>query len=690
MPLRNFLFTALALVLSSFGTAASGQTALSVRVGWDGLVHADRWNPVYVTLFDPKPRNVVLEFRAPHDSFYGMRIRQVMSIGPQPQTFPLYVPLRYFYGEDVAVVIRDAASGKKLAEYSGGPFGALGRAQNTEPGHHFLGISGRRMTLTTVTRALQAAQLQAGYLDPLELPSVPIGYDCLDVLVLNAPSLAVISDDQQQAIVDWVRAGGRVMMWPGEEPVPEKSPLVDMLPCRIGSTRVIELDRERLAAAGLSQRFGKLPARELEPTTSDAESVTLLGSDEVKAYRRRVGLGMVFVSPVDLSQFQFNNPQDTWRVWKLVLTGMVQRLPEDGVTVPEDKRYYGTVDESAQREVAAVRQIGDVLGNVPGAGRFGFGYVAAVLIGMMVVVGPVDWFVLKKLGRQPWTWVTTTGWIALVTLAAVYAGGIFKSGELHFNSFQLVDQVDSFTVARNDLVGLYSPRTRRYDVETDLSSWWQPASPGDEYYSYRRRTGAEVAFRQSYRGNQPEPAVVNVWNLRYVKGRSAAREPALVEASLSVRTDPNLPAHKRHVTGTITNLTDKPLKHVAIRSKVGWHFVPANGLEPVRVAPGGTLKIDGVMEPSPPPANRNQNDGRYGPGYYYYNQQQLDRTRLWEAGGNLAPRRTAWIEQWVADRDDLACVYGEFENPDPVVDLKAEAPKQSHWKVMRALVQLVP
>ena len=687
MTCRNLLLAWAVLLCSLTGTARA-ETTLTVRIGWDNLVRSDRWNPVFITLSDPKTRTVVVEFRAPHDSFYGMRVRQSMAIGPQPQTFPLYMPMRYFFSGDVAVVVRDGATGKKLAEYDGRQPGAFSRVQAGDSGRHFLGISGRPTGLTSVTSALENARLQSGYLNPYELPAVPIGYDCVDVLVLSAPDLNAITDDQQQAIVDWVRGGGRVMLWPGDQPVPDRSPLVNVLPCRIGTTRSIELDAAQLQAAGLSRRFGKLAARDLEPATNDAEAVTLLGSDEVKAYRRRVGLGMVFVSPVDLSQFQFNNAQDVWRLWKLVLTGMIHRLPEDGVKVPENQRYAGHLDQSVQNEVAAVRQIADVLGDVPGAGRFGFGYVAGVLIAMMLVVGPLDWFVLKKLGRQPWTWVTTTGWIGLITLSAVYAGNLFKSGELHFRTFQLVDQVDGFVVARNDLVGLYSPRTRRYEVETDLSSWWQPASPGDEYYGYRRSSGSEVVFRQSYKGNNPEPAMVNVWNLRFVKGRATAPGPAMIDASLTLGTDPKLPPHKRRLTGTITNLTDRPLKNIAVRCKLGWHIVPHGGGNLGRIEPGQTLQIDGVIDPVLPAPTRSPQDPAGDVLRLYANDQFLDRSRLWDVGGNLAPRRTVWLEHWVSDRDDVACVYGEFENPQAVVGLKGETPKEQHWKVMRALVPL--
>src|SRR5207248_9801943 len=117
-----------------------------------------------------------------------------------------------------------------------------------------------------------------------ELPTNPIGYDCLDVLILNAPDLSSLSAEQQQAIADWVRTGGNLLMWPADTPVPESGPPIDLLPCRIGTSAVIELNPEELKKVGLTPRYGKLPARMLSPR-ADAEAVPLLGVERVTAYQ---------------------------------------------------------------------------------------------------------------------------------------------------------------------------------------------------------------------------------------------------------------------------------------------------------------------------------------------------------------------------------------------------------------------
>ena len=671
------------------GVGRSG-TLLDVRVGWGGMVRASRWNSVRVTLSHPVSRRVTFEFRAPHGSFYGMRSRQVLTIGPEPQTYIVYMPLRHFMPEDLAFVVRDATTRRQLANYPAGPYAGFAPTEHTSPGHSFLGISGRRATLRPVTNALPGAKLAAAHVEQEELPTSAIGYDALDVLVLNAPDFTNLSTEQQQAIVEWVRVGGNLLVWPGDTPIPSSGPLLDALPCRIGDTAVIELSAEDLKAAGLSPRFGKLPARELSPAPG-AVPLQLLGTDRVTAYQGRVGLGRVLVSPVDLASLQMNDPQKTWALWRVVLKGMIRRLPDDAVATPE-QTYDPAAGQTEAREATALRQVGDMLGNVPGAGQFGFGYVAGILIAMMVIVGPVDWLLLKKLGRQPWTWATTTGWIALVTLCAVYAGHVFKSGELHFRTFQLVDQADGLVVARTNLSALYSPRTTEYQLQTRPDEWWQPASPGDEFYGYRR-SGQEITFAQTYRGSTPDPMVVNVWNLRFLAGESTTAAPPLVEAKLQVERRDVAGKPRKYLVGTVTNVGHEALTNVAIWTQAGRVRLFTSGdTQPatlLRIAPGQTVNVDAAIDPTSPVTASGLTDAqraRYGA--YPGSQTPIDRGRLWDQGGDLSMRRTDRIEQWVTERADLACVYAECEAPSPVVELGEAQPIEAHWKVLRALVPL--
>jgi hypothetical protein len=82
----------------------------------------------------------------PYDNYHALLIEQAMTISPQPQTFPLYVPLWNPDVSEIAVIVRDAKTRKKLAESPSVNVIVRG-APALDPSKYFLGIQrppGRR------------------------------------------------------------------------------------------------------------------------------------------------------------------------------------------------------------------------------------------------------------------------------------------------------------------------------------------------------------------------------------------------------------------------------------------------------------------------------------------------------------------------------------------------------------------
>jgi hypothetical protein len=160
--------------------------------------------------------------------------------------------------------------------------------------------------------------------------------------------------------------------------------------------------------------------------------------------------------------------------------------------------------------------------------------------------------------------VTTGGWIALVTLGAIFIGHVFKSGELHYRTIRVIDQVDGRAVAAEDFVCLYSPRTTRYQLGYAPDGWWEPVSL--DVGTARGGLRNDLGFNQGRYGTGPGELRVNVWNLRLLQaetvGGGAGGGP-LVEADLTAQAD----EHGRlvGVSGTVKNLSPYPMKNVHIQ-----------------------------------------------------------------------------------------------------------------------------
>ncbi len=665
----------------------ASQTKLHVQRGWGEQERSGRWNPVIVTASDPQPRNAILELISPHEGSFAMVVRERIAIGPSPQTFELFTPSHYSPWQETVVVLRDADTHKLLAQF---PPQSEDRPPSffpQGPQGIIIGISGERTELQTLGLAMKAEAVRTSYVPLRMLPRSAIGYDSLDVLFLNETDLGQVDGDQQQAIVNWVRAGGSVLITPGRSSVPEAGSLIAVLPARIGAVGLLSLPPEALKAADLPPRFAKMSTRTLEPV--EGATAVPLFDGAATVYSHRVGLGRILLCPFDLAGLQFNGSDDgpsAAKVWKPLLQHLIE-LPDNSKRMNDTVTYYGYQPETPaqQREGAAINTLCDFVGDVPGAGRFGFSYVAVALIAMMFVVGPVDWFVLRRLGHQPWTWVTTTGWIALITISAVFAGYLFKSGDLYYRTVRVVEQADDRTVATADLVGIYSPRTRQYVVTPapyvpgDPPGWWQPAVPGGGVFYYSRSPKTDLEFHQSDAGNVPEPMLVNVWNVRFLRSESDEPGPPAIEATLSIQNSGGSP----RLLGTIKNVSPQALQNIRIRTQYGV------------VEVGGTLtsqqsvKVDAPGKGTAFPEQQDHRYETYGAyGSRAYNTPVNPQT-LWAVAPDLSGRRSMRMDAMLTSRSDFACVYAQFVDPPAAATLPGDLPRiEQHFQWLRAVVPL--
>ncbi|MCY2951802.1 MAG: hypothetical protein NTU53_07465 [Planctomycetota bacterium] len=688
------------------GTSSANLT-MRAQIGWDGVFRVGRWTPIYITLADDQAfpaRNVQLDIIAPHDNTFAMRVRQYVAVRPEASTFILYAPLTFQAGEAVAVV-RDAKTGRSLGEL---PFDSVTASTATYRSSWYgaesdrdlvIGISGRGNALGLIAgpfywvdkladqqlRYGNSPQIRTGFLQPQYLPDASLGYDGLDVLVLNAPDLVTMPLQTQQAIARWVRGGGRLLMWPSAGPVPADSPIIDLLPCKIGQSTAIPLSLDDTKALDLPARQERIAAREIELNPS-AKKVSIL-LDKALACYGRAGLGRVAVLSIDASQLGFQDRNNALKFWRPILKNLVaptiQPTDESNDTNPNN--------DTGSRRLAAMEAVVDRLGDVPGIGRFDFSYIAIVMVAMMFVVGPIDWFVLKKLGKQPWTWATTAGWIVLITVGALYIGYIFRSGDLYYRTVRLIDQADDQVVGVMDVAGIYSPKTQVYDLDGAKDAWWEPANL-DALTPWNRssRTATEILTGQDTRGNRPQSMVVNIWSLRFMQselGDPAAISPPL-HASLT-RTKAGADGKVR-IVGSITNRSTALLSGVIIRTAAGLVILP-DAIKPNESAmidlpinsDNGIFKLQGDTQYSNPRYGRNTINP--------YSTDVRGPMGFMLATCDLAVLRSRQIETVLTDQPEMASICAQSQDITPTVKLRhrnAAPPIQQHYQVVRALVEL--
>lgn len=227
--LRLGLLALLLFVLPASG-ALPAVEIVSADLGWGRQVRPDRWNVATVRLKAETPVEAVLEWYVPRPRRAAMVLHQPVVLNPQAGTYVSPLPV----GPDAGAIhlrVADAETGQTLAHWPPqlrAPTALLNRVVLSEGAGAtpFVGVSGEGAALGWLSPGAVV-----GYREPVLLPGAPIGYNALDVLALNRPDLAAMSTTQQQAIADWVRAGGELWVWLGIDPLPapSQSPIVALL-----------------------------------------------------------------------------------------------------------------------------------------------------------------------------------------------------------------------------------------------------------------------------------------------------------------------------------------------------------------------------------------------------------------------------------------------------------------------------
>ena len=271
-----------------------------------------------------------------------------------------------------------------------------------------------------------------------------------------------------RSLVDWVERGGHLVVAVGANwQLVRDSVLAPILPgLPNGQVRVASL--EALDA------FAGSPTKQITPPGSAPVMVTKL--EEVKerggavlsvtanlplVVRGAYGFGRVTLITLDVDQKPFSDWPDRSLFWVRALDLKRPRADQTAAGSRHGRpRFnpYGISDLSSQLRAA--------LEQFPGVKLIPFGWVAFFIFLYILLIGPGDYFFLKKvLKRMELTWITFPTIVLTVSLVAYYAAYVLKGNDLLVNKVDLVDIDQQAGIVRgNTWMSLFSPQNRDYNI----------------------------------------------------------------------------------------------------------------------------------------------------------------------------------------------------------------------------------
>ena len=341
------------------------------------------------------------------------------------------------------------------------------------------------------------------------LPDQWFGYDTADLVVLSTTSgeffeslfgatASASAKTKRAALLEWVRRGGRIVVTVGANaPLVSRTPAIhELLPAVIDASSPTrtpaqialfwsarETSQTSTLGGNLSGKGGSLTLANLMPGSGRGGRTVIpppsrRGDDKsAVAVQSGYGLGRVTLIGFDLDRPPFTEFTLRAEFWDWVLReGGASRA---SVGSEGKARVASATPTDDEDEIAAaLRTHVDTFESVP---VVSFGWIAVLIALYILLIGPVEYYLLKRvLGRLELTWVTFPVIVATVCAAACFAAYALKGRDLRVNKVDVID-----VVAENGPAGsrggrvfgttwftVFSPKIDTYTVGVSPAEGW--------------------------------------------------------------------------------------------------------------------------------------------------------------------------------------------------------------------------
>lgn len=404
-------------------------------------------------------------------------------------------------------------------------------------------------------------------LTPATLDPYPQALGNFDIIVLTNTNSSLLGPHQVFALKQFVRNGGSLVLVGGRDWQETLEPLpTGLLPGRLVGTRTLSSLR------GLTS-LGKVPV----PKNNQPVTVSVLSDPRGTVLARESGIPLAVLSSLGsghILYLAFDPMVAPVPQWGESETKILTRLMTLAAPMAMDRQGYPNGFQTQQIYGGwgpwGPADIGSELSNVPAAALPSLILFIVLAISYILLLGPANFVVLRRLGRPELSWIT------IPVLAALCVGSTFSIAFRLKGDTALINTVGIVDLSGSDshrpatfYVGLFAPVRGDYNLTYSapaLASGLSTAS----YYSAPGTVQNNVPLTLRIRqGAQTDVGMlgVNMWSMRNVKLQTTVDVPGSVTSNLTVDARGN-------IVGTIHNGTKLDLLHPAVVAGRGMTHLP--------------------------------------------------------------------------------------------------------------------
>jgi hypothetical protein len=620
------LVTLLAAPLVSRAAPAAQDTGLvlAVNAGFDGYYKDGLWMPVRVLLENNGP-DVSGQVRAVSPRGFGnvetMVTRAVNLPTQSRRSLQLFVAPEGFNSTLEVELVNGA--GQRLAA-------APSRLSQLSANDLLYGLIVNASSAYVALNDVDPVNGQAALaqLDVEDLPAVGAAWQALDVLVVSDMDTGGLTPEQRRALAEWVQMGGRLIVAGGPSWQKTAAGLSDLLPLIPDSTLSVSGVQALADFANSAEALSGSAVIATGPLTADA--VVLAEADgSPLVVSRRLGFGEVVFFAADPAFAPLRGWGGVADLFRRVLSSAADR----------PSWAFGVANWS--QAGSAINRIPDLILPNPLliCGFLGF---------YLVIVGPLNYFVLRFFKRRELAWFTIPAIVCAFSIVAYLTGLVLVGGQAVLHQLSIVQVWHGASQARvEQVVGVFSPARTTYDVEFSGGFLARPlpgantAAPSSvrveqgeqtRLYGVRSDIGSVQAF--AVQGFVPAPQFDANLELEIVSGSAELRGTVTNQSALTLQDAVLLAPGGALQLGELRPGETRQVTLALISSRAS--SVPPNAVLPFSAGSSGAFS-------SPSPAPYYSPYGTYdttvddilGTSNYYQDREQLRRYELLSSAINV-------------------------------------------------------
>ncbi|HPZ07547.1 MAG TPA: hypothetical protein PL110_05500 [Candidatus Eremiobacteraeota bacterium] len=381
------------------------------------------------------------------------------------------------------------------------------------------------------------------YPDITCLPDRWIGYDGVDIIIINNFSLLDSLDSvQQKALEEWLNMGGKLLISSSGNPIEFSNTFLDkVLPLEFKSNIILPKLNSFKKYSGHSINID-LPGISVVQSSIKPEvyAKILLQEDNIPLITTSyAGNGKITYLAFDISKEPFKNWDNKMKFWAKILRDL----------------YFDSI-----LPVKLTAEEGNhILYDIPSLKPPSFSFLGIYLFIYIICIGPMNYFILKRFDKREFTIITIPVMIFFFSMGTYLIGYTSKGGSIIQREISIVKLNEASSFANIDtFISLFSPNKSNYKIDFQKSNIW-PENITPTSYDYPLYTILKEGEKNSI-----ENINLNMWSIgtfRAFSGRSLA--DGFYVNNLEINID-NKTGDIIDLKGTIINKTGKNLEDLCL------------------------------------------------------------------------------------------------------------------------------